>query len=800
MKKYFECFALKLLLLMILLSGLSMVKCSSPSGLSGVVQDVRLAPMADTSVAIKDIVNLHVHNASDNVKNVWFLWSFDNGVSFRDSTMDTVLAHKFSLSDTGVKTLYVKTIDGRGKTTGPVSCTIIVREYRPVISSIEKIVLSIGDSVTFRAAGFDTNGTIASYHWAVDGTDFSIMTSAGLLPWTWGFYQAGAHIVRVKALDDDSLFSPVSEIQVIVVPNAPKVLMLTADTAISINDTLVLKAAATDAGEAVSRFAWALNGVEFRDSSSTGALPAVWRKPNAGSHTIRVKAINSHGVESPADSVRVTVLLNAPSVTFMNDTTIFINDTLVPRVQGADTNGHIIKYLWALDGVHFNDSTKTNTLVTVWPRSSAGKRSLKVKAVDNDTLASPADSMVLHVNIGAPFIRPINDTMVSLNDTVLAKITAFDTNGTITTYFWNTHNPDVNESSTSNSKKIYRGASDTQNVFVGVMDDDGNITSDTFAIYYNNPPRHLSVAQPAPDDTVVFRLLDSTFVKGRVLFRFAAVDPDGLRDTLRYFLFLGKAPGSLSLAYSGTDTTFTLAGADTARYYWKIVCKDRYGDSAAASGAFFCLLQKTICFSGHSIIAGDGGDGKKGGFRADVLAALRKPNVSAKCVQPIGPLFTGFIKNSSDDSCFALSGSFAPMMYTLMTQSFPLLNADFWVFMIGVNKTYNNAESQYTISMIDEIHRRNPNAGIYVLNGLPYFDYYSWAYQDRVHAYNSTLADSAAARRSKGWRIWVVDAFSLFAQKDSTLNPDYSVDGIHPNQAGYDLIGKAVIDTMQAHP
>ena len=278
------------------------------------------------------------------------------------------------------------------------------------------------------------------------------------------------------------------------------------------------------------------------------------------------------------------------------------------------------------------------------------------------------------------------------------------------------------------------------------------------------------------------------------------MDIDGPGDTLRYFLFVGKKPDSLSLIYAGTDTAYTLGNADTTRYYWKIVCKDRYGDSTAASGVFTCMLQKAICFSGHSIISGDGGDSVHGGFRANILTALRKQKISSKCVQPVGPLCPGHMGIRTDDSCFAISGSFASIMYPMLIQGFPQLNADLWVFMIGVNKAYDSGESQGTINLINEAHRRNPQAGIYVLNGLPYPDYYSSGYQDRVHSYNSMLVDSMAVRRSQGWRVWVVDAFSQVMQSDSTFDYTYTADGIHPNQAGYDLIGKAIIDTMLAHP
>ena len=139
-------------------------------------------------------------------------------------------------------------------------------------------------------------------------------------------------------------------------------------------------------------------------------------------------------------------------------------------------------------------------------------------------------------------------------------------------------------------------------------------------------------------------------------------------------------------------------------------------------------------------------------------------------------------------------------MYTMLTQGFPQLNADLWVLMIGVNKAYDITESQGTINLINEAHRRNPQAGIYVLKGLPYPDYYASGYMDRVNSYNTMLTDTLAARRAQGWRAWVVDAYSVVVKSDSTIDYTYSDDGIHPNQLGYTLIGKAIIDTMQAHP
>jgi lysophospholipase L1-like esterase len=120
------------------------------------------------------------------------------------------------------------------------------------------------------------------------------------------------------------------------------------------------------------------------------------------------------------------------------------------------------------------------------------------------------------------------------------------------------------------------------------------------------------------------------------------------------------------------------------------------------------------------------------------------------------------------------------------------LNSDIWVLTIGVNGDYyTQTERLHTAQLINEMIRRNPRGTICVLNGLPLPDTTAQERIDRLYSYNQLVADIAAHRRSRGYDVRLVDAFHTLAP-DSVFNPDYMVDHLHPNAAGYDLLAREI--------
>jgi len=110
-----------------------------------------------------------------------------------------------------------------------------------------------------------------------------------------------------------------------------------------------------------------------------GVLVSVWRNRTPASIP-SASSDQRHGVESSADSVHVTVDLDAPAVTFMKDTTLFINDTLVLRARGTDKTAVSSNIYGHWTAFIYRDTTFDDTMMTVWPAARPEKRTLKVKS------------------------------------------------------------------------------------------------------------------------------------------------------------------------------------------------------------------------------------------------------------------------------------------------------------------------------------------------------------------------------------------------------------------------------------
>jgi lysophospholipase L1-like esterase len=67
----------------------------------------------------------------------------------------------------------------------------------------------------------------------------------------------------------------------------------------------------------------------------------------------------------------------------------------------------------------------------------------------------------------------------------------------------------------------------------------------------------------------------------------------------------------------------------------------------------------------------------------------------------------------------------------------------------------------------------------------------------RVEAYNSALKDEVSTREMAGAHIVLLDSYTVF-----TANGDYKNawlgDNLHPNDAGYEVLGQSFYDTIEA--
>jgi hypothetical protein len=779
----------------------------------------RIAINNDTTVAAFDSIVLHATRLDTFGTSVRYAWA-RNGTSFSDTTAGPRFSVLFGKADVGERVVRVKAVDSRRLESNVDSARIAVHLFAPTVTIAHDTTVPINDPVALHAAGADTNGHVAKYLWALDGSRYLDTTVADSLVHAWSRADTGRRIVvLVKAIDDDALESGADSVRVVVRPKQPPSVTMTPDTSVFINDSFSLAALAVPGSESpVVAFLWAFDNGPFNDTTATGMLPMRFSRADTGRHVVRVKAVDRDTLVSFEDSAVVLVRLGRPHVTAMADTVVFIDDSVSLHATGADSNGTVKRYLWAVDDHGFSDTTTSGVLRMAWGAQQAGGHIVRVVAVDDDTILSNPDSGFVTVRLGTPVVQAGRDTSLPWGDTLTLTTVASDTNGSIVTYLWNTNGGDAwTDSSVTYTLKFTSTVHSDRKVIAAVRDDDGLATADTFTVHFLSRPCSVSVSGLRPLDTAFVHSTDARPFAFSL--RFSAGRMDGVADTFTYSVWSGV--DSLSVLTEGLgfpDTTGALFSPDTGTRYWKVMAVDVHGDTATTAVSRLTIkIERRICFVGHSIMTGFGGTYGLGGFRRMVVDTLRTASGTGNRFKCEGPIMTQNLVPTEDDSCCAVNGKTCSAIYDSM-QEHPNTNADVWVYMNGVNEGYQFPtydrfwwRDNYAAATIDTMHGRNPKSEIYVLNGLPFpgdtmgdFNYRADStFTANLPKFNRML-DSVVTIRRQDWRgrgeggVWLVNAFdSLAALPDSSWNPVYFSDYLHPNQNGYDRLGRAILKAMR---
>ena len=765
---------------------------------------VRLSGGAHFQLGDTAIFTAAVMQASAAVSR--YEWTFVGTSSTSDTTAAGILLRRWSLADTGSVLVRVSAVDADGMRSEPDSLRVRVDYCRPRLRLMSDTVVYVNDTTTVIVR--DSGGCTADLrlYWAVgNASGRRDTTRDARMMVLWTVADTGVVTICVTGRDQFGMEAVGDSTTVHVLVGAPT-LTLPESTTVTINDTLLLQATLTRSTHAIARYVWAVDGQDFDRTTAGSRIRLAWPTAAYGRHIVRVKAVDSRGIESALDSTIVTVRLDAPWVEHLHDTTMSWTDSVRLTIHAHDSTGSIGKYFWSMGGFAWTDSSSDSVRVVRW----TGRDTVRVVygARDDDGLIA-LDSMHVYFSrsaLAAPQVESMHDTLVSWTDSVRLTIRAHDPDGSINKYFWSVGGFAWTDSSSDSTHTVTWTGPDAVRVVYGARDNHGLVALDSMHVYFNRPPTGLRMARPVDNDTIVFGLCNGTYGQGAVGFLFGVQDPNGRLDSLTYSLRIGASPTVLDSAYRGRADSVRIAGLDTATYYWRLAVRDLYGDSTALTGSFTTLLRKTICFIGHSIVNGALGDAGQGGFRKGVIDGLRARSGSLARVQPVGPLTIGTLLPESDDSCLALDAAIAMSMAELFINSYPDLLADAYVIMLGVNWDYSPAEFGYILGMVNDMHRRTPDSAIYWVNGLPYPQSYWWAPHIRVKTFNRWVADTVASRQAQGWNIHLIDAFDALCVDtlradtvgivDTVRVDSLFGDDLHPNQRGYDVLSRLLLDSI----
>jgi len=351
-----------------------------------------------------------------------------------------------------------------------------------------------GETVSFTATATDSDGSVASSSWLINGAEVASGTSANL---TLG---DGSTTVTFRATDDDGDSTSTSVTITVVAPVianvAPVVAIIGGNRSIVDTDgltgeTVSLSATATDADGELASTSWLIGGAEVASGTSANLTLG------DGSTTVTFRATDDDG-DSTSTSVTITVVAPvipnvAPVVAIIGgnrsivDTDGLTGETVFVSATATDADGELASTSWLIGGAEVASGTSASLSL------ADGSTTVTFRATDDD---GDSTSTSVTITVVAPVIanvapvvaiiggnRSIVDTDGQFDESVSLSATATDADGELTSTSWLIGGAEV---ASGTSADLTLGDGSTTVTF-RATDDDGDSTSTSVTITVGGP-------------------------------------------------------------------------------------------------------------------------------------------------------------------------------------------------------------------------------------------------------------------------------------------------------------------------
>jgi hypothetical protein len=264
---------------------------------------------------------------------------------------------------------------GQASDVATVTVTVVNRPPTASIAATPATPLS-GDPVTFTAVAQDTDGSIASHAWDLDGDgdyDDGADPTASMT-----FAVPGRAVVRLRITDDDDA-SATAELQVIVGNRAPTATYTYAPNPVIRGEPVTFTADVGDPEGRVGRVRWDFGGDGSFDAEGvavTATFPMT-RSP----FRVDLVVTDQDGGSTVASSVITPGNLSPTATMTVSRTTPFSGEAVLFTSSAVDRDG-VVSYAWDLDGDDVFDDGSGPTASTTF--AAPGRTIVRLRVTDDD--------------------------------------------------------------------------------------------------------------------------------------------------------------------------------------------------------------------------------------------------------------------------------------------------------------------------------------------------------------------------------------------------------------------------------
>jgi len=283
---------------------------------------------------------------------------------------------------------------------------------------------------------------------------------------------------------------------------------------------------AEDSDGEITRYEWNFEG--SWEETESGSATHTFITP--GTYYVKFRVTDDSDAKDTDTCIvlvneRPVIPNNPPTADAGENQEVYVNEVVIFRGYGADSDGSVEKYEWDFDGDGQYDWNNIQHGITTYIYSQKGVYYAKLRVTDNegaigiDTCAILVSEKQETPNI-APLVDAGENQEVFEDETVLFDGVAVDSDGKIVKYEWNFEDTWIETNGSCTTHSFERPG--TYFVRFNVTDDDGATAEDACIVLVHEKPEIVNVPPTADAGSD-----KQVFVDEDIVFHGAATDVDG---------------------------------------------------------------------------------------------------------------------------------------------------------------------------------------------------------------------------------------------------------------------------------
>jgi beta-glucosidase len=250
---------------------------------------------------------------------------------------------------------------------------------KPLVDAGNDTVVSIKDSIKLHPVAVDSfGGNIAKWEWSINGNGF-VRTSRGDTVIIAPSIATTSYKCIVKVTDNDGN-TAIDSMNVTVVLDVP-IPNAGMDTTVSIKDTIKLHGTAAQKFGSITEWAWDIGNTGMFKVTSKGDTNIIAPSIENLNYLCVLRVTDDDG-NAAKDTVKITVVQDAPVAFAGNDTMVSTNASVLLHGTASQRFGSIVKWEWNIGNAGFRQTSSSDTTIT--GLSANGMVNCILKVTDDD--------------------------------------------------------------------------------------------------------------------------------------------------------------------------------------------------------------------------------------------------------------------------------------------------------------------------------------------------------------------------------------------------------------------------------